>query len=297
MLTLLPFLLLFLFIALIVSLVLLPFKRFRRRAKRTATISGPIFLAAFIIFAVMAVRHDDDDARRLGFTDDADRKAAQEAGITDADAWRERQRLAEATKAKERQAQEEQRRLAEEMKAKEAQAQEEQKRRAAALQQALLKPPAEQARFIQAIERARAAYKAGETDLQRGAARPMRAREICTALPSSDLKQWVGQIHLLTTNGSGDGVLVVEISKGVRLLTMTDSFSDSMYGTMIRAGSSLYQKLLEMKEGDFVRFDAKLFPATDDCYKEISLTMQGSIEEPEFVTSFTRITRIDLPSQ
>lgn len=284
-------------VAVIVSLILLPFKRFRPRAKRIAMLSGAMFVISFIVFVVQSNREDDESARRQGFADASDRRKAGDVGITDAAAWRERQRLGEEAKAKERQAQEEQKRLAEDAKAKERQAQEEQKQRAATLRQNLLKPPLEQDRFIQAVEKARAAYKSGQTDLQRGAARPARAREICAVLPSSELRQWIGKIRSLTTNRSGEGVLIVEISKGVKLMTMNNSLSDSTYGTMIKSGSALYQKLLEMKEGDFVRFDASLFRSNDDCYAEISLTMQGSLEEPEFVTNFTRVTRVDLPSQ
>lgn len=283
-------------IALIASLILLPFKRFRLRAKRLVMLSGVIFVVSFIVFVVQSNREDNESARQQGFADASDQRKAAEAGITDSAAWTERQRLAEEAKARERQAEEEKKRVAEEAKESERKAREEQKQRAAALRQALLKPPAEQDRFVQAIEKAREAYKAGQTDLQRGAARPARAREICSVLPSSELRQWIGKIASLTTNGSGEGVLVVEISKGLKLMTMNNSLSDSIYGTMIKPGSSLYQKLLEMKQGDFVRFDASLFRSDSDCYTEISLTMQGSIEKPEFVTNFARVTRVDVPS-
>ena len=50
-----------------------------------------------------------------------------------------------------------------------------------------------------------------------------------------------------------------------------------------------------MKVGDFVRFDASLFSSDADCYTEMSLTMQGSLEEPEFVANFIRVSRVDLP--
>lgn len=283
-------------IALISSLILLPFKRFRVRAKKCVMLSGAIFVASFIVFVVQSNREDNETARQQGFADASDRRKAAEAGITESASWIERQRLAEEAKARERQAEGEKKRVAEEAKESERKAREEQHQRAAALRQALLKAPAEQDRFVQAIEKAREAYKAGQTDLQRGAARPARAREICAALPSSELRQWIGKITSLTTNGSGEGVLVVEISKGLKLMTMNNSLSDSIYGTMIKPGSSLYQKLLEMKQGDFVRFDASLFRSDSDCYTEISLTMQGSIEKPEFVTNFSRVTRIDVPS-
>lgn len=283
-------------IAVIVSLILLPFSRFRLRAKKIAMLSGAMFVISFIVFVVQSNREDDESARQQGFADSRDRRKAAEAGVTESAAWIERKRLAEEAKARERQAEEEKKRVAEEAKESERKAREEQQQRAAALRQALLRPPAEQDRFIQAIEKAREAYKAGQTDLQRGAARPARAREICAVLPSSELRQWIGKIASLTTNGSGEGVLVIEISKGLKLMTMNNSLSDSIYGTMIKPGSSLYQKLLEMKQGDFVRFDASLFRSDSDCYTEISLTMQGSIEKPEFVTNFARVTRVDVPS-
>lgn len=324
------FLALFSLIALLIGLVLLLSKRFRQRAKRVSILSGTIFIVTFVVFLVNVVREGDEDAHRAGFADATDLRKAKEAGIADPAIWRDHKRIAEEAKAKERQVQEEQKRAAEEakrqaqeeekrraelakakerqtqeeekrrtgeVKAKEQQDQEEQKRKAAARREDLLRSPAEENRFIQAVEKARTAYKSGQTDLQRGAARPARARDICAALPSSELRQWIGKIARLTTNSSGEGVLAVEIAKGVKLITMNNSISDSVYGTMIKSGSSLYQQLLEMKTGDFVRFDARLFSSDIDCYTEMSLTMQGSLEEPEFVANFTRVSRVDLPSQ
>lgn len=273
----------------VISLILATI-RFRPQAKKVATMSGAAFLLSFIVFVVLVDREIDDEARQLGFADATDRRKANEAGVPDPTAWQERKRVAEEGRVREQKAREE-------AIAKERQAQEEQQRQQVTRRQELLKPPVEQDRFVRAIEKARAAYKAGQTDLQRGAARPIRAKDICAALPSSELRKWIGKIVRLTTNGSGDGVLRIEISKGIELITMNNSLGDSPYLTMIKSDFPLYKKLLEMKEGDFVRFDADLFPASDDCYKEISLTMRGSLEEPNFVARFSDVTRIDLPSQ
>jgi len=280
------------FVTLIAGIVLLAFKAYRQRAKRIASASGALFLISFVAMAVVAVREgtSDKEAQQLGFANSDELQKAREIGVTDPKVFRERRQLAEEVKAKEKQA-------LNEAKANEQHALEAQKRKETELREALLKMPLEEERFIYAVEEGRKSYKAAQTDLQRGAARPARARALCAASSSPQLKDWVGKISRLTTNSSGEGVLSVEISSKVQLVTLNNSFSDSAFGTMIASGSSLYQRLLEMKVGDAVRFDASLFSSGDDCYKEISLTMAGALQDPEFVAKFTRVNRIALPTK
>lgn len=252
-------------LALPIGLVMLIFKRFRRRGKWVSGVSGVTLVISLVFVGIEGSKLLDKTAKEHGFADRSDQRTAEAAGISNPADWKEHQRI-----AKERQDQ------------------------ATQTRNELLKPPPEQTRFIQAIENARAAYKTAETDLQRGATRPTRARNICAAVQSPNLHQWIGTISNLSTNGDGDGILEVTIADGLTFGTMNNAISNAAYQSMIKSGTPLYTKLLDMKEGQTVRFDGSLFGSETDCYREMSLTLNGSINEPNFVIDFSRVDRVNI---
>jgi hypothetical protein len=67
----------------------------------------------------------------------------------------------------------------------------------------LTEQPADEQDFIMAVRRAKRQFALGTNDMQKGASRPTRAREICTALPSFQIQNWVGAIEKLTSNSEG----------------------------------------------------------------------------------------------
>jgi hypothetical protein len=268
------FLVFFSLFALAVSGIALLFRQKRRKAKWVAAASA----VAFVVCIVSFLNSTDDDARLKGFIDSADSRAAENAGFKDASSWRAQQNKIKAEK--------------------DAQADVAAKARAAALaaRAALLEPPLEQKRFVEALSRGRSQYKAGENDLQRGAARPARAKAICSALSTRNLENWVGTIERLSTNGDGDGVLTVQLADNAHLGTNNNSFSDMTESTLIKSDSSLYRELLRMKINDPIRFSASLFPNSTDCFREHSVTLGGSLDDPIFVVRFSRVQRVELPA-
>jgi len=178
-------------------------------------------------------------------------------------------------------------RHAQQEKAREAVAEKEAQRRE------LLNQPDPEARFVAMIDRNREQYKKGESDLQRGAVRPARSNEICSF--SSDLNRWVGTIAALSTNGDGKGVVSVKIANRLHLSTTNNSLSDIGSNTLITSDSSLYRALLTMKVGDTVRVDGEFLRGGPDCFREHSLTLAGSIQDPDFWVRFSRIDKVELP--
>jgi hypothetical protein len=111
------------------------------------------------------------------------------------------------------------------------------------------------------------------------------------------LKNWVGTIERLSTNGDGDGVLTVQLADNAHLGTNNNSFSDMTESTLIKSDSSLYRELLiRMKINDPIRFSASLFPNSTDCFREHSVTLGGSLDDPIFVVRFSRVQRVELPA-
>lgn len=297
-------------IALVGSLIALFFRNWRWRAKRVALAS----VVGLVLSFVLMTRYQNEEARAKGFVDFADLNAAKRSGVTGVAAWNAKREREEAEKnaaaaaaAKVRAEQiaaiAEAKAAAETIKAEqmatvaEAQAAEnkikaEKVAAAAEAEAALRRPPAQENRFIEATRNAQLQYKTGSNDLQRGAARPMRARSICSAMPEPRATDWIGTIDELSTNGDGDGVLSVRIAERTHLKTYNNSFSDHRTSTLIKANSGVYRDLLKLKIGEMVRFSGTFFPGDTDCFLEQSVTLGGSITDPEFVFRFSSVERV-----
>jgi hypothetical protein len=146
-----------------------------------------------------------------------------------------------------------------------------------------------QDRFVAAATRARTAYKSASNDFGRGSQRPARARELCAIVPGGNVIGWRGQLVTLSTNNDGRGVLAVRIGPNVTLKTWNNAVSDSGDGTLVQPGSALYQKLGTLSVGQRVIISGHLRSSRDDCWRETSMTLEGSMTDPEFLLRFTDI--------
>jgi hypothetical protein len=144
--------------------------------------------------------------------------------------------------------------------------------------------------FIAAIENARSVYKSGANDMAKGAARPLRAKELCALLRSSTASNWVGKISTLSTNGDGKGVLAIEIGKDIVIKTWNNAVSDAGDRTLIDPASPLFSRASSLSEGKQVVFSGTFRPSSTDCVKEGSLTMSGSLMKPEFIFRFSDVS-------
>lgn len=150
--------------------------------------------------------------------------------------------------------------------------------------------PDTQKAFVAAIESGRQQYAAGTNDMAKGAARPARGRALCSSLPNGRVVNWVGRISTLSSNSDGKGVLTVEFGPDMYLGTWNNSLSDVGDGTLIDPSSALFAVASSMRKGDWVWFSGSFSKANPDCYREKSLTMAGSMQDPNFVMRFSSIT-------
>jgi hypothetical protein len=152
--------------------------------------------------------------------------------------------------------------------------------------------PADEAAFIAASQRALAQYNTAPNDMLKGSSRPVRARAICEAVPNKQAVWWIGKVTKLDTNGDGKGVLYVEIAPSISVDTWNNDISDAEDNTLINPASALFARVSQLRLGQFVRFNGD-FPDSDtDCVKESSLTLEGSITEPEFIIRFSSVSAI-----
>ena len=105
-------------------------------------------------------------------------------------------------------------------------------------------------------------------------------------LKSRSISGWVGTIRTLSSNGDGKGVLSIAIGDKVEVKTWNNSFSDVFDNTLLDPASSIFQTLTALKTGQKVKFSGEFVTSAIDCVKESSLTMAGSMTEPEFILRF-----------
>jgi hypothetical protein len=60
-----------------------------------------------------------------------------------------------------------------------------------------------------------------------------------------------------------------------------------MRGVQTRSRSPVFQALVAMKEGDAVRFSGTFIRDEADCVREGSMSLSGSMTEPEFIMRFS----------
>ena len=157
------------------------------------------------------------------------------------------------------------------------------------------KPPEEE-KFILAILKARENSNNSENDFQRGSILNIRNREICTAILDLNINGWLGKVSKLSANSDGKGVLSIEVAPNVEVKTWNNSFSDSRNFTLIEPGSKLHQQLLNIHEGQIVRFSGHFFVDNESCLREASLSLNGKLKYPEFIFKFEDVnTDIYLP--
>jgi len=147
-------------------------------------------------------------------------------------------------------------------------------------------PPGERA-FIAAVAKGREAFKAGQNEMAKGSARPLRARAICDAVSPGPVDDWVGRVASLSTNGDGKGVLAIEIGSRIFVKTWNNAVSDIGDRTLLDPDSPIYKQALSLRQGQRVQFSGNLFASSTDCVREGSVTLQGSLTEPEFIFRFS----------
>jgi uncharacterized protein YecT (DUF1311 family) len=143
--------------------------------------------------------------------------------------------------------------------------------------------------FVDAVINARQSYGQASTDFQKGAARPARAKTICSVLRTMRVDNWVGKVSTLTTNGDGKGVLGIEIGPDIQVKTWNNALSDIGSKTLVEPDSGVFVAMSKLSKGANIRFSGTFISNSTDCAQETSLTLNGSMTSPEFLFRFSDV--------
>lgn len=144
--------------------------------------------------------------------------------------------------------------------------------------------PEFQAGFVRVISDYAAKYNAAENDLQKSALATQRHKEFEKLKGDPrNIKDWVGQLESMGTNGDGNAYIVVSLPDSpVTLSTWNNSFSDAKEKTLILQSSSLFATLAGLKPKSLVKFSGQLM-------RPKNITEGGRMKEPDFLFKFSKI--------
>lgn len=151
--------------------------------------------------------------------------------------------------------------------------------------------PADQQKFIEIVSDAAEKFRHAKNELQETVLRDDRSIELYRAFNSSHVRNWQGTIAKLETTSDGDAILTVMIADGVFLKTWGNSLSDYQDETLIPRNSEAFATLLNLHRGDKLVFSGAFITDDRGYFKEASVTIRGSVTEPEFIFRFDEIRK------
>jgi hypothetical protein len=112
--------------------------------------------------------------------------------------------------------------------------------------------------------------------------RDQRKISLSALLNKYSVKSWVGTINRLETNNEGKGILSVRISPNIEIKTWNNALSDMGSNTLIEKESPVFMNLFDLSNGQKVKFSGNFIPSETDFIEETSITIDGSMMNPEF---------------
>jgi hypothetical protein len=150
-------------------------------------------------------------------------------------------------------------------------------------------PPTQQQQFLALIDDFAAKYKAADNEMAQGALRPQRAKAVCALLGTGQVKDWVGTVQELSSNNEGKGVLAVSMSKIAKAKTWNNAVSDYADNTLIEPGTPLHKAAIQLKKRQTIFFSGTFVKGDTDCFRESSLTQEGSMKDPDWIFRFSTV--------
>lgn len=136
----------------------------------------------------------------------------------------------------------------------------------------------------------RGEYFRSQNDVQKGKTRIDRGVAVCKALPSNLFENWSGELIQVSTSNDGSIINFIKIRIGENISIV----QNSLFGRGFSEGDKIYELFLnKLKEGDQVLVSGTLAydqgDRSNDCFREMSLTLGGGMTHPEYSVKFEDI--------
>lgn len=153
--------------------------------------------------------------------------------------------------------------------------------------------PAAEQQLVSIVRQYADSFRIAKNELQQSALRDERKQAIAQLLGIRRITEWRGKINQLETNTEGKAIFSVRISPEIDIKTWNNALSDMETKTLIEKSDPVYQSLFNLKVGDVVSFSGNFFPSDKDYIEETSLTINGSLTQPEFLFKFSSVTAVN----
>nr|VFJ66825.1 MAG: zinc-ribbon domain-containing protein [Candidatus Kentron sp. DK] len=153
--------------------------------------------------------------------------------------------------------------------------------------------PSDQVQFIDAVEKFSNDFRDAKNELQQSALRDQRRSELSKLVRARTVSSWVGTISQLGTNTEGKAILSIQVSPDIEIKTWNNALSDINSNTLIAKSSELYSSLFNLSRGQQVEFSGDFFSSKIDYIEETSMTIQGSMRNPEFLFKFKSVKNLN----
>lgn len=153
--------------------------------------------------------------------------------------------------------------------------------------------PPNQKSFIGDVLSARGEYVNAKNQVVQGHVRVHRQKSL-SVYSSQTIENWIGCVYQMSTLSDGSRACIrVQIDPHIMVSTANNDWDSASSSTLIPYQSDLYRELLSFGKEEWVVFSGRFVPSSADGIRELSLTMHGSMTDPEFLFKFTNIKRIN----
>jgi hypothetical protein len=126
-------------------------------------------------------------------------------------------------------------------------------------------------------------------EIQESQIRAARKQAIQDLNMGRQISEWYGTMDYIGTNSDGSAYIKIKLNNDLTLSTWNNALSDRGDNTMIEVNTELYNKIGLMKKGQKVVFSGSFFPSDQDTIREHSLTIYGSMKDPDFLFKFSDV--------
>ena len=149
--------------------------------------------------------------------------------------------------------------------------------------------PSSERKFLLDVATAQDAGEAARTDRQRQQVLSHRNDRVCHRLSHGRVSSWAGVLVSADRDGTGRGVVEIDLADHVQVGTWNNPASDADDQTRLRPGG-LLRRVLALHPGDRVRFSGRLV-ASDSCVNDSRVDLESKLADPEFIVTFSSIRR------
>jgi hypothetical protein len=152
--------------------------------------------------------------------------------------------------------------------------------------------PKEQEKFVEIIINSRSKFRSAKNEILKQEAKEWRTDALHSAFSNSNIVDWVGEVREIDVTGNGFATLSLSFSgTDIYVKTWNNEISDILENTLIKKGSDLYNSLKELKRKDKIIFSGSFIREKESNFKELSITIDGSMLKPEFLFEFVNVRK------